>query len=100
MKGVDALVFVGALSDYELLCAEDGTTNRLVESLRLFEQMINNPWLKSKTVVLLLNKTDIFSARLQSAPLANFFPDYTVGDDPLFPWIRVLICVSLGPQLV
>jgi len=52
----NALLFVVALSEYDLKCYEDGTTPRMNESLLLFEEICNNKFFSNVPIVLLLNK--------------------------------------------
>jgi len=80
-ENVKAVVFVSALSDYDLTCYEDSVTNRLTESLTLFDDIVNGNWFKDKTVFLVFNKIDIFRGKLKKNPLKNYFDNYDGGDD-------------------
>jgi guanine nucleotide-binding protein G(i) subunit alpha len=81
-QDVDVLIYVASLGDYDLLCYEDDTTNRLVESLDLFEEHMNSAF-KEIPIMLFLNKTDVFKKKLSEGKtkLEQFFPDYTGGPD-------------------
>jgi hypothetical protein len=70
------LVFIAALSDYNKKCYEDDSTNRLEESLQVFDEVINNSFFKNSTIVLLLNKFDVFSEKIKTVPLSDYFTDY------------------------
>lgn len=50
-EGVDALLYVSSLSEYNQLCYEDESTQRLNESLYLFEDVCNNRWFKGMFAV-------------------------------------------------
>lgn len=78
-EDVRAVLFVVALSGYDMTLLEDPTVNRLEESLNLFEQIVNNRWFKEASFVLFLNKLDLFREKIMSSNrhLKNFFPDYT-----------------------
>lgn len=78
-EDVRAVLFVVALSGYDMTLLEDATVNRLEESLNLFEQIVNNRWFKEASFVLFLNKLDLFREKIMSSNrhLRNFFPDYT-----------------------
>lgn len=54
----------------------------MVESLVLFESVINSRWFMRTSIVLLLNKTDIFMEKIKRVPLEKYFPEYTGGPDP------------------
>jgi guanine nucleotide-binding protein G(o) subunit alpha len=56
---------------------EDQTTNRIHESLTLFEAICNNKFFSSAAMILFLNKTDLFAAKIGRVPLKRFFPTYT-----------------------
>jgi hypothetical protein len=70
------LVYIAALSDYNKKCYEDDTSNRLEESLQVFEDVINNNFFKNSTIVLLLNKFDVFSDKMKTVPVSEYFPDF------------------------
>lgn len=78
-EDVRAVLFVVALSGYDMTLLEDTTVNRLEESLNLFEQIVNNRWFKEASFVLFLNKLDLFREKIMSSSrhLRHFFPDYT-----------------------
>jgi hypothetical protein len=75
-NGISALLFVCSLSDYDQKCYEDDETNRMMESLQLFEDNINNNVFRTSAIILFLNKQDVFSEKLKKSPLSNLFEDY------------------------
>jgi guanine nucleotide-binding protein G(o) subunit alpha len=80
-EDVTAIIYVAALSDYDLVLAENETTNRMHESLNLFASTIHLKCFKEKNLILFLNKTDLFKEKLPHSSLKNCFPDYTGGED-------------------
>ncbi|CAF0728877.1 unnamed protein product [Didymodactylos carnosus] len=76
-EGVTAVIFCVALSEYDLTLAEDGTVNRMVESLQLFKSIVNNRWFKQAGMILFLNKKDLYAEKLRFSPLTVCFPEYT-----------------------
>lgn len=50
-------------------------------SLKYFEAVTRLAIFKSVPVVVLLNKLDLFRQKMVEAPIADFFPDYTGGQD-------------------
>ena len=74
---VTALIFVAALSEYDMLLFEDDTTNRMHEALELFKEIVNLGWFKKTAVILFLNKSDLFVEKIKEVPLTVCFPDYT-----------------------
>jgi hypothetical protein len=73
-----AVVFVIALSEFSQTLYENDTTNRLEESLCVFSEMINSHSLQDVPIYLFLNKTDVFSEKMQDEKLCDLsrvFPD-------------------------
>ena len=76
-ENVTSVIFCVALSEYDQCLAEDPTRNRLLESFQLFQDIINSRWFLHSSIVLFLNKTDIFAKKLATSPLSRFFEEYT-----------------------
>ncbi|KAK4469097.1 hypothetical protein MN116_006684 [Schistosoma mekongi] len=76
-EGVTAIIFVVAISEYDLTLAEDQEMNRMMESMRLFSSICNNQWFTETSIILFLNKRDIFEDKIMKSPLTICFPDYT-----------------------
>ena len=55
---------------------EDETQNRMRESLALFENIISYPWFLEASIILFLNKTDLFHEKIPKSNLARHFPAY------------------------
>lgn len=55
--------------------------NRMMESLLLFDSVVNSRWFMRTSIILFLNKVDIFKQKLGRSPLGNYFPDYSGGND-------------------
>lgn len=78
---VTLIIFCVALSEYDQVLLEETSQNRMAESLVLFESIINSRWFARTSVVLFLNKIDVFTEKLPFSPLENYFPDYAGGND-------------------
>ncbi|XP_061905301.1 guanine nucleotide-binding protein G(i) subunit alpha-2-like isoform X2 [Entelurus aequoreus] len=76
-EGVTAIIFCVALSAYDLVLAEDEEMNRMHESMKLFDSICNNKWFTETSIILFLNKKDLFEDKITSSPLAICFPEYT-----------------------
>lgn len=61
----------------DLKLEEDLQTNRLDESLKLFNEITGSQWLKDRSFILFLNKSDLFKEKLKVSPLSDKFKDYT-----------------------
>ena len=74
---VTAIIFCAALSAYDLVLAEEDTMNRMHESLNLFGQICNSKWFVETSMVLFLNKKDLFQEKISDrSPLTICFPNY------------------------
>lgn len=78
---VTLIIFCVALSEYDQVLLEESSQNRMAESLVLFDSIINSRWFARTSVVLFLNKIDVFTEKLPYSPLENYFPDYNGGND-------------------
>jgi len=61
---VTAIIFVTAISEYDQFLFEDRSKNRLEEALELFEEICNSRWFVSSSIMLFLNKKDLFEKKL------------------------------------
>ena len=55
---------------------EDNSTNRMKESLRLFNEICRNPLLKNSNIILFLNKKDLLPSKLKHVQFINWYPGY------------------------
>ncbi|XP_018330617.1 guanine nucleotide-binding protein G(o) subunit alpha-like isoform X1 [Agrilus planipennis] len=57
---------------------EDPSVNRLEESLNLFGQIVNNPFFRDASFILLMNKFDLFREKIlySNRHLRLYFSDY------------------------
>jgi hypothetical protein len=74
---VTAVIFVSALSGYDMKLFEDQDTNRIHESLTLFDAICNNKFFMNTAMILFMNKVDLFGQKIPRIPLKNYFPKYT-----------------------
>lgn len=61
--------------------ASNSFQNRMMESLVLFDSVVNSRWFMRTSIILFLNKVDLFKQKLARSPLGNYFPDYSGGND-------------------
>lgn len=76
-EAVTSIIFCVALSEYDQVLLEESGQNRMQESLVLFESVINSRWFLRTSVILFLNKIDVFKMKLAKTPLEKYFPEYT-----------------------
>jgi len=78
-EGVAAVLFVGVLSEYDLTLFEDDVTNRMEDSLQIFQDISNSPYFTKSAIILFLNKRDVFAEKVKVVPLnvCPCFSNYT-----------------------
>jgi len=85
---VTAVIFVAALSEYDQKLFEDASTNRMEEAIDLFKQICNNKYFMESSMILFLNKRDLFEEKIKvkdikDTPAFSDFPgglgDYEAG---------------------
>lgn len=59
------------------MLAEDEEMNRMIESMKLFDSICNSKWFVETSIILFLNKKDLFEDKIQRSPLTICFPEYT-----------------------
>ena len=79
---VKGVLFVAALSGYDMTLIEDGTTNRMEESLNLFQAICVNKFFDRSSIILFLNKLDLFTEKINNTNhhLRLYFPHYNGPD--------------------
>jgi len=75
-QNVTAVIFVAAISAYDQVLFEDENVNRMEEALNLFENICNSRWFHSTSIILFLNKCDLFREKIERVPLTVAFPEY------------------------
>jgi hypothetical protein len=80
LDNTSCILFFASISDYAMLCYEDNETNRAVESLCTFEEIVNFNSFVGTSVILLLNKADTLEYTMRRCYVSSMFPEYT-GDN-------------------
>ena len=73
------VMFFVAANEFDQTLPEDGATNRLRESLALFETILTYPWFKSVPIVLILNKCDLLSEKIKAKNIGDYFSNFEVA---------------------
>jgi len=68
---VKAILFVVNLNAYDQVLFEDANKNRMLESLELFGEIVSNPMFVETTIVLFLNKKDLFADQIKERDLTD-----------------------------
>uniref|UniRef100_UPI00398EA10A guanine nucleotide-binding protein G(t) subunit alpha-3-like n=1 Tax=Pristiophorus japonicus TaxID=55135 RepID=UPI00398EA10A len=75
-EGVTCIIFCAALSAYNMVLVEDEEVNRMHESLHLFNSICNHRYFSTTSIVLFLNKKDLFEEKVKKVHLRICFPEY------------------------
>lgn len=75
-QDVTALIFCVAMSEYDLKLYEDERVNRMHESVTLFEEICNCQWFNDTSIIMFLNKSDLFQEKIKAVDLKVCFEDY------------------------
>ncbi|CAG8482217.1 7851_t:CDS:1 [Ambispora leptoticha] len=75
-EDVTAVLFLVAISGYDQCLVEDKDANQMLEALMLFDSICNSQWFTNTSMILFLNKIDIFRKKIVFSPVKKYFPDY------------------------
>ena len=74
----------------------------MMESMKLFDSICNNKWFVDTSIILFLNKKDLFEEKIRKSPLTICFPEHS-GKSDIISRIYCLVkanSLSLGGRLV
>ncbi|XP_051524150.1 guanine nucleotide-binding protein subunit alpha-13-like [Myxocyprinus asiaticus] len=74
---VTSILFLVSSSEFDQVLMEDRQTNRLTESLNIFETIANNCVFANVSIILFLNKTDLLEEKVQVVNIKDYFPEFT-----------------------
>ncbi|XP_017077975.1 G protein alpha q subunit-like [Drosophila eugracilis] len=75
-SNVTSIIFLAALSEYDQVLMESEKENRMKESIALFHTILEFEWFQSASIILFLNKIDVFEEKIMDSHLADYFPEY------------------------
>ncbi|CAF3566235.1 unnamed protein product [Rotaria sordida] len=79
---VTTIIFFASLIEYDQYIADDPSKQNLMEeSLALFHIILSSDYFSNASIILFLNKTDLFPERLASKPLRHVYPEFDGADD-------------------
>lgn len=81
-EDVTAILFLVSLSGYDQCLVEERSTNQMSDAMTLWEGICKMEWFRETSLILFLNKEDLFRAKVAESPIRRFFPDYNgpLGD--------------------
>ena len=66
---VTAVIFVAAVSEFDQFLYEDDQMYRMDEAVILFDEVCNLKYFKNTSMILFLNKNDLFREKLKTVPV-------------------------------
>ncbi|KIM23186.1 hypothetical protein M408DRAFT_28095 [Serendipita vermifera MAFF 305830] len=79
-QDVTAVLFLVGLSGYSQGMLEDPASNQMQDAMSLWDGVCSSQWFKNTSLILFLNKSDLFAEKLSKFPIKNYFPDYEGGE--------------------
>ncbi|CAL8342934.1 unnamed protein product [Merluccius merluccius] len=76
---ITAILFLVSSSEYDQVLMEDRQTNRLSESLNIFETIVNNRVFGNVSIILFLNKFDLLEEKVARVSIRDYFSEFS-GD--------------------
>ena len=73
---VHGILFVASLSCYDQNLYEENELNAMSEALQLFNIVSNSRYFLHASLILFLNKSDLFAQKVKHKPLTVCFPEY------------------------
>uniref|UniRef100_A0A914XF24 Uncharacterized protein n=1 Tax=Plectus sambesii TaxID=2011161 RepID=A0A914XF24_9BILA len=73
---VHAVLFITSLSEYNQNLMEDESVNRMHDSMDLFDSICNNEWFTDTSMILFLNKKDLFAEKIKHDSIKTALPEY------------------------
>ncbi|KAJ8251128.1 hypothetical protein GJAV_G00217590 [Gymnothorax javanicus] len=74
--GITSILFMVSSSEYDQVLMEDRRTNRLVESMNIFETIVNNKLFSNVSIILFLNKMDLLVEKVRTVSIRKHFSDF------------------------
>ncbi|KAG8985752.1 hypothetical protein FRB90_004465, partial [Tulasnella sp. 427] len=75
-QDVTVILFLVSLSGYDQCLVEDKDANQMQDAMAIWDSICHSQWFKTTSLILFLNKTDIFEKKIKVSPIKNYFPDY------------------------
>jgi len=75
-QDVTSILFLVSLSGYDQCLVEDKDANQMQDAMTIWDSICHSQWFKSTSIILFLNKDDLFKAKIRHSDIKTFFPDY------------------------
>ncbi|KAL0950556.1 hypothetical protein HGRIS_007360 [Hohenbuehelia grisea] len=75
-QDVTSILFLVSLSGYDQCLVEDKDANQMQDAMTIWDSICHSQWFKQTSIILFLNKNDLFERKIPNSDIKNFFPDY------------------------
>jgi len=75
-QDVTSILFLVSLSGYDQCLAEDKDANQMQDAMTIWDSICHSQWFKQTSIILFLNKNDLFENKIPHSDIKSFFPDY------------------------
>jgi guanine nucleotide-binding protein subunit alpha len=75
-QDVTSILFLVSLSGYDQCLVEDKDANQMQDAMTIWDSICHSQWFKQTSIILFLNKNDLFERKVANSDIKNFFPDY------------------------
>jgi guanine nucleotide-binding protein subunit alpha len=75
-QDVTSILFLVSLSGYDQCLVEDKDANQMQDAMTIWDSICHSQWFKQTSIILFLNKNDLFEEKVPNSDIKNFFPDF------------------------
>lgn len=75
-QDVTSILFLVSLSGYDQCLVEDKDANQMQDAMTIWDSICHSQWFKQTSIILFLNKDDLFQRKVPTSDIKTFFPDY------------------------
>ncbi|KAF8139807.1 heterotrimeric G protein alpha subunit 4 [Boletus edulis] len=75
-QDVTSILFLVSLSGYDQCLVEDRDANQMQDAMTIWDSICHSQWFKQTSIILFLNKDDLFRKKIIHSDIKNFFPDF------------------------
>ncbi|KAH8827686.1 heterotrimeric G protein alpha subunit 4 [Flagelloscypha sp. PMI_526] len=75
-QDVTSILFLVSLSGYDQCLVEDKDANQMQDAMTIWDSICHSQWFKQTSIILFLNKNDLFEKKIATSDIRTFFPDF------------------------
>ncbi|KAK0230080.1 heterotrimeric G protein alpha subunit 4 [Armillaria fumosa] len=75
-RDATSVLFFVSLSGYDQCLVEDKDANQMYDAIAIWESICRSRWFERTSIILFLNKNDLFEQKVPLSDIENYFPDF------------------------